>query len=176
MGKHNCLDALSAIAAAWALNMDPEAVTRGLASFTGAARRMEFKGTYHGADIYDDYAHHPGELKATLDAIPQRGYARTIVVFQPHTYSRTHALFDEFVEQLCRPDLTILADIYAAREQNTLGISSEDLAKKIPGSEYIPSFEEITKRLSEIARPGDLVLTIGAGDVYLVGEELAKLD
>ena len=176
MGKHNCLDALSAIAAAWVLGMDPEAVTRGLASFTGAARRMEFKGTYHGADIYDDYAHHPGELKATLDAIPQRGYARTIVVFQPHTYSRTHALFGEFVEQLRRPDLTILADIYAARETNTIGISSGDVAKEIPGAEYIPSFQEITKRLSEIARPGDLVLTIGAGDIYLVGEELAKLD
>ena len=176
MGKHNCLDALSTIASAWALGMDPEAVTRGLASFTGAARRMEFKGTYHGADIYDDYAHHPGELKATLDAIPQRGYARTIVVFQPHTYSRTHALFDEFVEQLRRPDLTILADIYAARETNTIGISSKDLADQIPGAEHIASFEDITKRLSEIARPGDLVLTIGAGDIYLVGEELAKLD
>ena len=176
MGKHNCLDALSAIAAAWALGMDPEAATRGLASFTGAARRMEFKGTYHGADVYDDYAHHPGELKATLDAIPQRGYARTIVVFQPHTYSRTHALFDEFVEQLRRPDLTILADIYAARETNTIGISSKDLAEQIPGAEHYSNFGEITKRLSEIARPGDLVLTIGAGDIYLVGEELAKMD
>ena len=176
MGKHNCLDALSAIAAAWVLGVDPEAVTRGLTSFTGAARRMEFKGTFRGADIYDDYAHHPGELQATLDAVPQRGYSRTIVVFQPHTYSRTKALFHEFVEQLSRPDLTILADIYAAREQNTVGISSQDLAAEIPNAEFYPSFEAITARLQEIAAPGDLILTIGAGDIYRVGEALAKLE
>ncbi len=174
LGTHNCMDALAAIAAAWVLGVEPEAVTRGLMSFTGAARRMEFKGVYHGADIYDDYAHHPGELKATLDAIPERGYARTIVVFQPHTYSRTKALFPEFVEQLRRPDMTILAEIYAAREQNTVGISSQDLADQIPGAECYGSFQEITQRLREIAGPGDLVLTIGAGDVYRIGEELAE--
>jgi UDP-N-acetylmuramate--alanine ligase len=174
LGKHNCMDALAAIAAAWCLGVDPEAVTRGLVSFTGAARRMEFKGVYRGADIYDDYAHHPGELKATLDAIPQRGYSRTIVVFQPHTYSRTKALFSEFVEQLSRPDITILAEIYAAREQNTVGISSADLAAQIPGGEYYKTFDEITQRLRDIAAPGDLILTIGAGDIYLVGEALAK--
>ena len=174
LGKHNCMDALAAIAAAWALGIEPEAVTRGLVSFTGAARRMEFKGVYNGADIYDDYAHHPGELKATLDAVPERGYSRTIVVFQPHTYSRTKALFPEFVEQLRRPDLTILAEIYAARETNTVGISSKDLANQISGAEYYKSFDEITQRLREIAAPGDLILTIGAGDIYLVGEALAK--
>ena len=173
LGKHNCMDALAAIAAAWALGIEPEAVTRGLVSFTGAARRMEFKGVYNGADIYDDYAHHPGELKATLDAVPERGYSRTIVVFQPHTYSRTKALFPEFVEQLRRPDLTILAEIYAARETNTVGISSKDLADQIPGAEYYKTFDEITQRLREIAAPGDLILTIGAGDIYLVGEALA---
>ena len=174
LGKHNCMDALAAIAAAWALGIEPEAVTRGLVSFTGAARRMEFKGVYNGADIYDDYAHHPGELKATLDAVPERGYSRTIVVFQPHTYSRTKALFPEFVEQLRRPDLTILAEIYAARETNTCGISSKDLADQIPGAEYYKTFDEITQRLRDIAAPGDLILTIGAGDIYLVGEALAN--
>ncbi len=176
LGRHNCIDALSAVAAAWVLGLDSEAVTRGLTSFTGAARRMEFKGTFRGADIYDDYAHHPGELKATLDAVPQRGYTRTIVVFQPHTYSRTRALFSEFVEQLSRPDLTILADIYAARETNTVGISSKDLADQIPNGEFYPTFAEITARLQEIAAPGDLILTIGAGDIYKVGEELASLE
>ncbi len=176
LGVHNCMDALSAIAAAWVLGVDPEAVTRGLMSFTGAARRMEFKGIYRGADVYDDYAHHPGELKATLDAIPERGYSRTIVVFQPHTYSRTKALFPEFVEQLRRPDMTILAEIYAAREQNTVGITSADLAAEIPGAEHYSSFEAITARLREIAGPGDLVLTIGAGDIYRVGEELVKTE
>ncbi len=176
LGKHNCMDALAAIAAAWALGVEPEAVTRGLMSFTGAARRMEFKGVYRGADIYDDYAHHPGELKATLDAVPERGYSRTIVVFQPHTYSRTHALFSEFVEQLSRPDLTIMAPIYAAREINSIGITSQDLADKIPGAECYDTFEDIAARLKEIVGPGDLVLTIGAGDIYLVGEELAKTE
>ncbi len=176
LGRHNCMDALAAIAAAWALGIEPEAVTRGLTSFTGAARRMEFKGVYHGADIYDDYAHHPGELKATLDAVPQRGYSRTIVVFQPHTYSRTKALFPEFVEQLRRPDITILAEIYAAREKNTIGISARDLAEQIPGGEYYRTFDEITERLKEIAAPGDLILTIGAGNIYQVGEALAKLE
>jgi len=176
LGQHNCMDALAAIAAAWALGVDPEAITRGLTSFTGASRRMEFKGTFRGADIYDDYAHHPGELKATLDAVPQRGYSRTIVVFQPHTYSRTKALFPEFVEQLSRPNLTILAEIYAAREQNTYGISSKDLADAIPGAETYPTFEEITRRLVEIAAPGDLILTIGAGDVFRIGEALAEMD
>ena len=176
LGKHNCMDALAAIAAAWALGVEPEAITRGLTSFTGAARRMEFKGTFRGADIYDDYAHHPGELKATLDAVPERGYSRTIVIFQPHTYSRTKALFKDFVSQLSRPDLTILADIYAARETNTIGISSRDVADAIPGAEYYPSFEQITDRLREIATPGDLILTIGAGDIYKVGEMLAESD
>lgn len=176
LGKHNCMDALSAIASAWVLGLEPESVTKGLTSFTGAARRMEFKGTFRGADIYDDYAHHPGELKATLDAVPQRGYSRTIVVFQPHTYSRTKALFPEFVEQLSRPDLTILADIYAARETNTIGVSSKDLADEIPGAEFYPTFEEITARLQEIAAPGDLILTIGAGNIYTVGEDLARLE
>ena len=174
LGKHNCMDALAAIAAAWALGVEPEAITRGLTSFTGAARRMEFKGTFRGADIYDDYAHHPGELKATLDAVPERGYSRTIVVFQPHTYSRTKALFQDFVGQLSRPDLTILADIYAARETNTVGISSKDVADAIPGAEFYPSFEAIADRLREIATPGDLILTIGAGDIYKVGEMLAE--
>ena len=174
MGRHNCMDALAAIASAWVLGVDPDAITRALASFTGAARRMEFKGIFRGADIYDDYAHHPGELKATLDAIPQRGYSRTIVVFQPHTYSRTKALFHEFVEQLSRPDKTILAEIYAAREKNTIGISSADLAAEIPGAEFYPTFEEIEERVRQIAGPGDIVLTIGAGDVYRIGEALAK--
>ena len=98
------------------------------------------------------------------------------MVFQPHTYSRTKALFPEFVEQLCRPDLTILAEIYAARETNTYGISSKDLADQIPGAEYYKTFDEITQRLKEIAAPGDLILTIGAGDIFRVGEALASAE
>lgn len=173
-GLHNIKNALAASAAAICLGIDATAVTYGLAGFTGAGRRFEFKGKYNGADVYDDYAHHPGELKALLDAVKPLDYKRVIVVFQPHTYSRTKALFNDFVEQLRRPDLAYLAEIYAAREKNTLGISSADLAKEIPSSMYFSSFEEIEKSLKFTAAPGDIILTVGAGDVYKLGEELVK--
>ena len=173
-GVHNVKNALAATAAAMVMGISPTAVKYGLAGFSGANRRFEFKGKFNGADVYDDYAHHPGELKALLDAVEPLGYKRTIVVFQPHTFSRTHALFDDFVEQLKRPDLTYLAEIYAARETNTLGISSEDLAKQIPNSLFFPSFEELEKALAWTIMPGDLVLTVGAGDVYRIGESLVS--
>ena len=173
-GVHNVKNALAAAAAAITLGISPMAVTYGLAGFRGAERRFEFKGKYNGADVYDDYAHHPNELKALLDAVEPMGYKRTVLVFQPHTYTRTKALFNEFVEQLKRPDLTYLASIYAAREVNTLGISSEDLAQQIPNSLYFPSFEELEKALRWSVAPGDLVLTVGAGDVYKIGEALTK--
>ena len=175
-GLHNVKNALAASAATICLDIEPTAVTYGLAGFTGAGRRFEFKGKYNGADVYDDYAHHPGELKALLDAVEPLGYKRIIVVFQPHTYSRTKALFDDFVEQLRRPDISYLAEIYAAREKNTLGISSEDLAKKIPDSRFFKSFDEIEKSLKDTAAPGDIILTVGAGDVYKLGERLVAND
>ncbi len=175
-GLHNVKNALAATAAAICLGIDPTAVTYGLAGFTGAGRRFEFKGKYNGADVYDDYAHHPGELKALIDAVEPLGYKRIIVVFQPHTYTRTKALFDDFVEQLRRPDISYLAEIYAAREKNTLGISSGDLAKNIPNSRYFKSFDEIEKSLEETAAPGDIILTVGAGDVYKLGERLVASD
>ena len=173
-GIHNVKNALASTASAIELGISPMAVKYGLAGFSGANRRFEFKGKYNGADVYDDYAHHPGELKALLDAVEPLGYKRTIVVFQPHTYTRTKALFEDFVEQLQRPDLTYLAEIYAAREKNTLGISSEDLSKRIPNSLFFPSFEELEKALAWSVAPGDLVLTVGAGDVYKIGEALVE--
>ena len=173
-GLHNVKNALAATAAAICLGIDPTAVSYGLAGFTGAGRRFEFKGKFNGADVYDDYAHHPGELKALLDAVEPLGYKRTILVFQPHTYSRTKALFNDFVEQLKRPDLAYLAEIYAAREKNTLGISSADLAQKIPNSMYLGSFDELEKSLKFTAAPGDIILTVGAGDVYKLGEQLVE--
>lgn len=175
-GLHNVKNALAATAAAICLGVDPTAVTYGLAGFTGAGRRFEFKGKYNGADVYDDYAHHPGELKALVDAVEPLGYKRIIVVFQPHTYTRTNALFDDFVEQLRRPDISYLAEIYAAREKNTLGISSANLSKKIPNSRFFASFDEIEKSLQETAVPGDIILTVGAGDVYKLGERLVASD
>ncbi len=173
-GRHNLMNALAATAAAIVLGISPTAVTYGLSAFRGANRRFEFKGKYNGADVYDDYAHHPGELKALLDAVEPLGYKRVVLVFQPHTYTRTNAFFKEFVEQLQRPDLTYLAEIYAAREQNTLGISSADLAKEIPNSMFFPTFEELEKALRWTAAPGDLILTVGAGDVYKIGENILK--
>ena len=104
------------------------------------------------------------------------GYKRMIVVFQPHTYSRTKALFDDFVAELRRPDLTILAEIYAAREQNTIGISSKDIADRIENAMYFDSFEGILKTLRWTAAPGDIILTVGAGDIYKVGERLISKD
>lgn len=171
-GLHNVKNALAATAAAICLGVDPTAITYGLAGFTGAGRRFEFKGKINGADVYDDYAHHPGELKALLDAVEPLGYKRIILVFQPHTYSRTRALFDDFVQQLRRPDITYLAEIYAAREKDTLGISSADLAEKIPGSMFFGTFEELEASLRSTAAPGDIILTVGAGDVYRLGENL----
>lgn len=171
-GVHNVKNALAAAAASIALGVPARAVEEGLNAFRGAGRRLEHKGSFHGAEVFDDYAHHPGELKALLDAVEPLGYKRTILVFQPHTYTRTAALFDDFIEQLVRPDVTYLAEIYAAREHNTLGISSADLARQIDGCHFCPKFEQIEAALRETARPGDIILTVGAGDVYKIGEHL----
>ena len=173
-GIHNVKNALAATAAAITLGCGPLAVRYGLAAFNGAGRRFEFKGKYNGADVYDDYAHHPGELHALLDAVEPLGYKRTIVVFQPHTYSRTKALFQDFVSELRRPDMTIMAEIYAAREQNTIGISSKDIADQIDNAMFFDSFDEILKALRWTASPGDIILTVGAGDIYKVGERLVS--
>ena len=119
-GRHNVYNALAAAAAAYVMNVDGTAVAAGLESFTGAGRRLERKGSYHGAAVYDDYAHHPGELHALIDAVKTMGYQRIIVAFQPHTYTRTKALFSDFVAELKRVDVAVLAEIYAARESNNL--------------------------------------------------------
>ena len=135
---------------------------------------MEFKGNINGADIYDDYAHHPGELAATLTAVRAMGYKRVIVAFQPHTYTRTKALYPEFVRELSKPDVLVLAEIYAARERNTIGISSKDFLNEIPGGIYCATLPEVTESLRKLAQPGDIILTVGAGDIYRAGEALLK--
>lgn len=173
-GKHNILNTLAAASAAYVLGLPGEAVSRGLETFHGAGRRMEHKGTYHGAEVYDDYAHHPGELHALLTTARTMGYQRVICAFQPHTYSRTKALFSQFVEELKLPDVTVLAEIYAAREQNDIGISSQDLAREIPGAIYCSSLEKVTDTLASLAQPGDLILTVGAGDIFRAGEKLLE--
>lgn len=173
-GEHNVKNALAASAAALTMGLPPTAIAAGLHAFRGAERRFEYKGEYHGAKIYDDYAHHPGEIHMLLTTARELGYDRVICAFQPHTYSRTKALYADFVEELSNADITILTDIYAARETNTLGVSSEDLAKAIPNGEYYPTFDGVEARLSELARPGDLILTVGAGELYQVAERLAE--
>ena len=174
IGKHNAINALGAVAAAWKLGIPGEAVTEGLKTFGGADRRMQYKGSFNGADVYDDYAHHPDELKATIEAVRTMKYDRVVVAFQPHTYTRTKALFDEFVRELAAADHLVLAEIYAARERNTVGISSKDLQERIPGSVYCKDLPSVTEYLRGIARPGDIILTVGAGDIFRAGEALLK--
>ena len=171
-GIHNVKNALAACAAAIVLHCSPAAVRYGLAGFGSAHRRFEFKGKFNGADVYDDYAHHPGELKALLDAVENIGYRRILMVFQPHTFTRTKAFFEEFLKQLSRPDVCYLAEIYAAREKNDLHISSADLAARLPNALYFADNKELEKNLRAAAGPGDLILTVGAGDVYRIGEAL----
>lgn len=173
-GLHNVKNALAAAAAAIVLGIPADAVEEGLSTFRGAGRRFEYQGSFHGAEIYDDYAHHPSEVAALLDAVKGLGYRRIVCAFQPHTYTRTKALFEEFVAVLQKPDVMLLAEIYAAREQNTLGISSRDLVQRIPGAEYYATLEELEMRLRELAQPGDLILTVGAGNINTVGKRLAQ--
>ena len=175
LGKHNALNALAAAGTAWMLGIDGEFASRGLHAFGGARRRMEYKGQLNGAQVYDDYAHHPDELCATIAAVRTMPECKRLVVaFQPHTYTRTKALFDDFVKELKKPDLVVLAEIYAARERNTVGISSRDLAAKIPGSVYCATLPEVSAVLKSVAQPGDVILTVGAGDIYRAGEAMLR--
>lgn len=174
IGKHNALNALAAMGAAWLLGIEGSVAAESLRAFRGADRRMQHKGIYNGADIYDDYAHHPGELAATIEAVRAAAPKRLVVAFQPHTYTRTKALFDDFVRELRKADVVILAEIYAARERNTIGISSRDLQAQIPSAIYCETLPEVTEQLKQLAQPGDVILTIGAGDIYRAGEALLK--
>lgn len=173
-GRHNALNALAAAGTAWIMNIPGKAVSEGLSTFRGAGRRMEFKGEFNGIPVYDDYAHHPGELAATFDAVRAMGHNRIVFAFQPHTYTRTKALFDDFAEQLKKPDVLVLAEIYAARERNIYGISSADFLAEIPNAYYCATLPEVTEKLRQLAKPGDVILTVGAGDIYRAGEALLK--
>lgn len=173
-GLHNVKNALAVAAAALSMGITPTAISQGLNQFHGAERRFEFKGTLNGARIYDDYAHHPGEIHMLLETAKTLGYRRVICAFQPHTYTRTKAFFPEFVEELGNADITILADIYAARETDTLGVSSKDITDRLPHGEYCPTLDDVEARLRELAKPGDLILTVGAGELFKVAERLAE--
>lgn len=172
-GEHIVYNALAAAACAILCGIPSQFIAAGLGNFRGAKRRMDYKGTLNGAKVYDDYAHHPTEIRATLKAARQMGFDRVICVFQPHTYSRTKGLYGDFVEALRLADVTVTADIYAARETETLGVSSEQLAKDIGnGALYFDSFAKIAEWLKANARAGDMILTMGAGNITNLSKEL----
>lgn len=175
-GNHNISNAVAACALALEMNISFEHIRTALSSFGGTARRFEHKGNLGGITIIDDYAHHPTEISATLTAAQHYPHERVVCVFQPHTYTRTKAFLKDFAKALSIADLVVLADIYAAREQNTLGISSKDLLNELValGCEccYFPSFDEIENFLLKKCINGDLLITMGAGDIVQVGEHL----
>ncbi len=177
-GTHNVSNSLAAIACALSLDVPFEKIREGLASFTGTDRRFQILGSAYGATVVDDYAHHPTEIRACLSTAQRYPHKKLWCVFQPHTYTRTAAFLEDFAGALALADEVILSDIYAAREINTIGVSSGDIAEKIremgTGSRYIPEFEDIADYLKDRLSPGDLLLTMGAGEAFKVGKMLME--
>ena len=165
-GKHNILNALASVAASVYSGAKFEDCVKGIEEFHGAGRRFEHLGTYKGIDFIDDYAHHPAELKVTLEAAMKMGYNTVWAVFQPFTYSRTVMHFDEFVDVLKIPDRCVMTEIMGSREVNTYNIYTSQLAEKIPNSVWFNTQEEVADFVVKNAKPGDLVLTMGCGDIY----------
>ena len=177
-GNHNVSNALSTIAVADILEIPLEIIENGIRSFTGAVRRFQYKGQRNGFTIIDDYAHHPTEIRATLTSARNYPHKDIWCIFQPHTYTRTKAFLHEFAQALSLADHVILADIYAARETDTLGVSSEALVEELKqlGADayYLPSFQAIEDFVLEKVNTGDVLITMGAGDVVNIGESLLK--
>lgn len=173
-GKHNIYNALAAFAAADSMGVEADTIAESLHQFTGVHRRFEILGTFGGITVADDFAHHPTELTATLSAAMKMNFRRVWAVFQPHTYSRTYLLLDEFAKALSIPDRVVLSEILAVREENTYHIYAKDLADKIPGSVWFKTFEEITEYVTANAEDGDLILTLGGGDVYKCANMIVK--
>lgn len=175
-GAHNVSNSLAALALADYMKIDSNITIKALADYTGTDRRFQYKGTIGGVTIIDDYAHHPTEITATLNAAQNYPHNTLWCVFQPHTYTRTKAFLDDFAKALSAADNVVLADIYAARETDNLGISSQTLQEKIQAlggkCHYFPTFDEIENFLLENCTNGDLLITMGAGDVLKIGENL----
>jgi len=178
-GRHNIYNALATLATVQAMGIPLSEINEALQQYTGTKRRFEYKGNYNGITIVDDYAHHPAEIAATLSTAKNLPYNKIWCVFQPHTYTRTKKLFSEFVSSLSGIDHVILTDIYSAREKDTHEIHSRHLSDAISNAgencAYISSFDEIAEHLNKNAQPGDLVITMGAGDVHVVGEKLLMM-
>ncbi|MGI6189854.1 MAG: UDP-N-acetylmuramate--L-alanine ligase [Caldicoprobacteraceae bacterium] len=173
-GKHNVYNSLAALAAAHAVGIPFDICRDALQAFKGTHRRMEFKGKLDDVTIVDDYAHHPAEIRATLEAVKNYPHNRIWCLFQPHTYTRTKMLFEDFVHALTGVDQVIITDIYSAREKDTGEIHSRDLAQSISRTGqaciYMQTFEQIVDYLKQNTSPGDIVITMGAGDIYKVGD------
>lgn len=166
-GRHHIYNALAAAAVATVCRMSPRRIADALDHFAGAKRRMEFKGRFYGAEVYDDYGHHPTEIAATLDGVRRMGFDRVFCVFQPHTFSRLAELFDDFARSFIDADRIIVTDVYAAREENTYGITPKLLAQTIgQKAEYIGDFEDIVTYLKQSVFEGDVIIVMGAGDTY----------
>ena len=177
-GRHNVLNGLAAFAVCFDMGLTADGIKDAIEKFTGAGRRFEFLGEYGGFVLADDYAHHPTEIKATLTAAKELDYNRVIVVFQPFTFSRTALLKDEFIDALSVADKVILTPIMGSREKNTYGISSEDLADKLPDAVVVDGFDNIADTAIKTAEKGDIVITMGGGDIYkaahIIEEKLGK--
>ena len=164
-GEHNISNALAAVAACDLIGISKEDIVKGIYSYAGVGRRFEYKGSFCGADVYDDYAHHPDEIKVTLSAAKAISQGRVVCVFQPHNYSRLRDLFDDFSTAFSDADLLILCPLYAAREACGDEVSSELLASKINNAEYFETFDQIKSYLKTVLRENDLLLIMGAGDI-----------
>jgi UDP-N-acetylmuramate--alanine ligase len=178
-GRHNLQNALAAIAVGFELDLTYDQIRQGLERFRGADRRLQIKAEIDGIIIVDDYGHHPTEIRATLDALFYRGAKRVIAIFQPHRYTRTKFLQDEFAGSFAGCDRVYVLDIYGASEKPIPGVSSESLVERMHelgmnNARYAPSDEQVVEELLHDARPGDLIITIGAGSVWKIGEALAE--
>ncbi len=177
-GMHNVLNATACIALCNYYGIPNKAIKEAFDCFTGAHRRLEYKGSFNSITVFDDYAHHPTEIKATSDALNRKQFNESWVVFQPHTYSRLKNLLDDFADALLDFDHIILTDVYAAREKNIFNITSKDLADKLNALgkpvQYISSFENIVNFLKKSTKPKDIVLTLGAGTITDIGELLLR--
>lgn len=177
-GEHNVYNSLGAFALAYRYGIKTEDIVKGILNYHGTDRRFQYKGSFNGVSVIDDYAHHPTEINATINSARANDIGRLVIAFQPHTYSRTYELLDDFAKVLSKADLVVLLDIYASREKDTGLVSSKDLAEKIVehggNSEYCGSFENAENYIINNCSPHDMLITMGAGDVVKLGEKLVS--
>lgn len=173
-GKHNIYNGLVSFAVCYDMGVSPEGIADALYKFSGAGRRFEVYGTFKGITVVDDYAHHPTEIKATLNAAKSLNYNKVIAVFQPYTFSRVALLKDGMADALKIADKVFLTPIVASREKNIYGVSSEDIARQLNDATVIGDYDELAKRMIESANDGDIIITMGAGDIYKIAKKISE--